>query len=228
MKNILRKALGAIFLIGMASLAWAHEGHQQVTEPSGPSGWIDPKLLGFSGLKEVFNVHPVFVHFPLALFPSALLLYGLGILLKRPSWTLAGRACLYLAAAGTAVTILTGWQAQNSFPHNERIHHMMMTHLSIGLGIGLLALVLVLWSFFQRGQQPKSAYAFLLLLAATTGLALQNGDLGSRMVYVEGAAVKPAVPMITGKYRRSGSESEEYVPHRNEPPVEEGMPIPIR
>lgn len=185
---------------------------------------IDPSLLGFSGLKEVFNVHPVFVHFPIALFPSALLLYGLGLLLKRPSWTVAGRACLYLAAAGTALAILTGWQAQGSFPHNERIHHMMMTHLRIGLIIGLLALVLVIWSFVKRGQQPKGVYAFLVLLAGTTFLVLQNGDLGSRMVYVEGAAIKPAVSMITGKHERPSDESGEYVPHRNDPPVDEGMP----
>lgn len=178
--------------------------------------WIDPSLLGFSGLKEVFNVHPVFVHFPIALFPSALLLYGLGILLKRRSWIVAGRACLYLAAAGTALAILTGWQAQGSFPHNERIHHMMMTHLRIGLIIGLLALVLVIWSFVKRGQQPKGVYAFLMLLAGTTFLVLQNGDLGSRMVYIEGAAIKPAVSVITGGHADVHDEPERSTPpHQN-------------
>lgn len=169
-------------------------------------GVIDPTLLGFSGLHEVFNVHPAFVHFPLALFPSALLLYGLGILLKRSSWIVAGRACLYLAAAGTAITIWTGWQAQGTFPHNERIHHMMMTHLRIGFTIGALAAILVLWSFWHRAQQPKGAYAFLAVLAFTSYAVLQNGDLGSRMVYVEGAAVKPAVSVITGG-------SQEAQPH---------------
>lgn len=152
---------------------------------------IDPTLLGFSGLSEIANVHPAFVHMPLALFPSALLLYGLGIVLKRSSWVVAGRACLYLAAAGTAVTIWTGWQAQGTFPHNARIHHMMMTHLRIGLAVGALAAVLVLWSFWHRAGQPRGAYAFLAALAFTTYAVLQNGDLGSRMVYVEGAAVKP-------------------------------------
>jgi len=37
---------------------------------------MDFSLLGLQGLHEVFNVHPVFVH-----FLSALLLYGLGIVL---------------------------------------------------------------------------------------------------------------------------------------------------
>lgn len=196
MKPMVRTFLGVMMLVGMTSLVWAHESHEPVAEPRASSGLIDPALLGFSGLREAFNVHPAFVHFPLALFPSALLLYGLGLWRKRRSWLVAGRASLYLAAAGTAAALLTGWQAQGTFPHNERIHHMMMTHMWIGVIIGLLALVLVIWSFVQRDQRPKGAYAFLLLLAGTTGMVLQNGDLGSRMVYVEGAAVKPAIPMI--------------------------------
>lgn len=220
MKNVARKILGVLFLVGITSLAWAHEGHQHVKEPSGLSGWIDPNLLGFSGLKEVFNVHPVFVHFPLALFPSALLLYGLGFLFKRPSLSVAGRACLYLAASGTVVAVLTGWQAQDTFPHNARIHHMMMTHLRIGLIIGLFALVLVVWSFVQRGHQPKGVYAFLALLIGTTGLVMQNGDLGSRMVYVEGAAVKPAVAVITQEHDEAqthplGDSHHEEMPHQH-------------
>lgn len=187
-------ALAAVTLI--ASAAWAHEGHQHAEKPGGLSELIDPALLGFSGLKEIVNAHPAFVHFPLALFPSALLLYGLGILLKRSSWIVAGRACLYLAAAGTAVTIWTGWQAQNTFAHNERVHHMMMTHLHIGITIGVLAALLVAWSLWHRHQRPKGTPAFLAALAFTAYAALQNGDLGSRMVYLEGAAVRPAAPPV--------------------------------
>ena len=188
----------------------AHEDHVETSEHE--QTFIDPGLLGFSGLREVFNVHPALVHFPLALFPSALLLYGLGIMMKRPSWIVAGRACLYLAAAGTVVTIVTGLQAEDSLPHNERIHHMMMTHLRIGLMVGILAAILTMWSFVHRAQQPKGAYAFLLLLAMATYLVLQNGDLGSRMVYVEGAAVKPAVSVMRGPHPQETKESPSH-PH---------------
>ena len=180
---------------------------------------MDPSLLGFSGLREVLNVHPVFVHFPIALFPSALLLYGLGVVAHRRSWCVAGRACLYLAAAGTAVTILTGLQAEGTIPHNERIHHIMQTHKQIGYLIGGFAVLLVGWSFAHREQRPRVAGAFLAALALTTYLALQNGDLGGRMVFIEGAAVKPVAPMLGGAHQHEESPPQREQVHDQDKPA---------
>jgi uncharacterized membrane protein len=152
------------------------------------------------GLQHVFNAHPGFVHFPIAHFPSALLLYGLGIVLNWRAASVAGRASLYLATAGTLVAIVTGLAAQD-IPHNERIHHLMMTHKTLGLVIAPLALLLTGWSFWHKAQQPNLRYAFLVTLAVITGLVTQTADLGARMVFLEGAAVKPAVPVVTGAHR---------------------------
>jgi len=179
---------------------------------------MDFSLLGFQGLHQVFNVHPVFVHFPIALFPSALLLYGLGIILNWRAACVAGRACLYLAMAGTVAAVVTGLMAQDTFPHNERIHHMMQTHKTIGIALFLMSTLLVIWSILQKAQRPKAAYPFLIVLAATTYLVLQNADLGGRMVFIEGAAVKPAVSVITGEH---GGHEETHTHHHEteeEPP----------
>ncbi len=173
---------------------------------------MDLSLFGFQGLQQVYNVHPVFVHFPIALFPSALLLYTLGIMLKRPRWSTAGRACLYLAVAGTALTILTGLSAQDSFPHNERIHHLMQTHRTLGLLVGFAGLLLCGWSFFQRDEQPKAAPTFLLFLAGTSYLVLQNADLGGRMVFIEGASVKSAASTMPSD---DHEHEDEIVPHHH-------------
>jgi heme A synthase len=99
----------------------------------------------------------------------------------------------------------TGLAAQG-IPHNERIHHLMMTHRTLGLVIGPLALLLTGWSFWHKAQQPNIRYGFLLTLAVVTGLVTQTADIGARMVFVEGAAVKPAVSVIAGG-------AEEAQPH---------------
>lgn len=44
---------------------------------------MDISLLGFSAVRELFNIHPMFVHFPVALLPAAFLMFGLGIVLKK-------------------------------------------------------------------------------------------------------------------------------------------------
>ncbi|MBI3323731.1 MAG: hypothetical protein HYZ92_00430 [Candidatus Omnitrophica bacterium] len=74
----------------------------------------------------------------------------------------------------------------------------MMTHKTFGLVIGPLALLLAGWNFWHKAQQLNMRYGFLAGLAVVTGLVMQNADLGVRMVFVEGAAVKPAVSVITG------------------------------
>ena len=190
MKTLVRTML-VLFLLGGAA-ALAHEGHEHHDEAE--ETYIDPQFLGFSGLKELVNIHPAAVHMPVGLFPAALLLYGLGITRKWRTGCAAGRACLYLAGAGTVLAVVTGLQAAGSFPHGERLHQMMETHEHLGWLILIAGGVLVIWSFFQKQQRPKGAYLFLVLLAAVTYLVAQTGDLGARMVYVEGAAVRTAMP----------------------------------
>ncbi len=161
---------------------------------------MDISLLGFSGVREMFNIHPAFVHFPIALLPSALLFYVLGLTLGKKTLLVAGRGSLYMALAGTIVALWTGFRAEGSFPHNDTIHNMMETHEAIGIALLILTAFLALWTFWQSDQRPKGAWVFVAGLALASYLGFQNSDLGARMVYVEGAAVKPAV-RISGCHR---------------------------
>ncbi len=160
---------------------------------------MDFSLLGFSGVKDLFNVHPIFVHFPVALFPAAFLLYALGTLLKNRSVLFAGRMSLYLALAGTVAALLTGLQAEDSFPHNEVIHHLMGTHEFIGWILLITGSLLTAWSFWHVDHAPKGKWGFLAVLAFAVYLVSQTAEIGGRMVYDEGAAVKPAVSVIAEK-----------------------------
>jgi len=159
---------------------------------------MDWSLFGFKAVGELFNIHPMFVHFPVAFLPGAFLLFALGITLRKPGLNLAGRACLYMAAAGALAAVATGLQAENSFPHNEVIHNMMETHETLGWAVLALAGALTAWSFFQAEHRPKAAWVFLALLGLANLAAMQGADIGARMVYLEGAAVKPVVSVILG------------------------------
>lgn len=179
----------ALFSLCVPALALAHGDEEG-------ESWIDLSHYGFSGLTKLFNVHPVFVHFPIALLPLVLLFFGLGIWLKWSSFLIAGRATLYLACAAVIITVLTGNAAAESFPHNEAIHQMMETHQHTGYIILGLTLLLTFWSFWQRAHVPRGAWGFLLVAAFASYFVLQTADIGGRMVYLQGAAVKPMVPMM--------------------------------
>lgn len=151
---------------------------------------MDWSLLGFKGLGEVINIHPVFVHFPIALFPATLLFYFVGIIWKKEKFIFAGRISLTLAVLSAGITVLTGELAEESFPHNDTVHNMMMTHEKIGITVLVCGSILWFWSFWLDKISRKGKIFFLSLLLFTTLLVLQNGDLGGRMVFVEGASVK--------------------------------------
>jgi uncharacterized membrane protein len=167
-------------------------------------------VLGFSGVRQIPNLHPLFVHFPIGLLPVTLLFYGMGILWSREDYLLAGRILLYLSGAAGTLTVWTGLRAQ--IAANEKIATMLMTHETVGKTIFACAIILIVWSFIGEHSRPKGGLLFLGLLAFANLLAMQNGDIGSRMVYIEGAGVKPAIPAIMGGQEENEPENEPAVP----------------
>ncbi len=172
---------------------------------------MDWSLLGFGGLNQVLNIHPVFVHFPIALYPTALLFYGIGLFRKRYGLLLAGQICLALGLAGTLLSVLTGYWAQESIPHGEAVHRIMGTHQNIGFAILALGVLLMIWSFLKREGIPKGSKSFMILMGFTVLLIMQNADLGGRMVFVEGAAVKA---MQTQTKEEAPDDHGEAVPEK--------------
>lgn len=170
---------------------------------------MDWSLLNFDTVREVYNVHPMFVHFPVALLPCAFLLYLAGVLGKWKSLFIAGRACLYLGIVGACLAVFTGLRAEDSIPHNETIHHMMETHESTAWWVLGAAFLLGAWSFWNREHKPVAPWCFVLVSLAASLLVLLNADLGARMVYLEGAGVKPATGIITGETPRQDPQGRD-------------------
>jgi uncharacterized membrane protein len=175
---------------------------------------MDFSFLGFHGLKEVFNVHPVFVHFPIVLFPLSLLFYLLGMRIKQQGFRLAAQLILVLAAVSAMVTLATGLIAEDSFPHNEIIHAMMQTHKTMAYFIVSSGVIMVVWSFIRRESKPCCFIGFIGILALVCLAVLLNADLGGRMVFVEGAAVK-AMPTPQEEHHEHGESEGENSDHHH-------------
>lgn len=161
---------------------------------------MDFSLLGFHGLRELFNVHPAFVHFPICLFPLSLLWYLLSVKVQKEGFRLTAHLTLLLATLSAVITAITGLLAEDSIPHNKIIHHMMETHEMMAYIIVAAGIILSLWSFIRRDGKPRFFSAFMAILAFVCLSILLNADLGARMVFVQGAGVKVAKPLIEGDH----------------------------
>lgn len=145
---------------------------------------------GLKGLEEVINIHPLFVHFPIALFLSAVAFYTIGSLLKKEELLIAGKWVLYLGTLAAAVTVWTGLRAAETVSHGEGTHTLMMIHQYIGITVLSLGVLLSLWLFFSKGNIPtKGRSLFLILLFLLGILLVQGADLGGRMVFLNGVGV---------------------------------------
>lgn len=139
---------------------------------------------------NVWEIHPMLVHFPIALLLSAIAVDVFAW--WRPNDTL-NRIATGLLIAGTGA----GWLAANfgllafyTVPaHTHEAHHLMFWHI----GAALTTLVLCSWlsvvRWLHRMKPITRGKRIVGLLAA--GTLLTTGGLGGYLVYHGGAGVEP-------------------------------------
>lgn len=157
---------------------------------------MDPSLLIPDPFNSAMNLHPMFVHFPVALLPAALLFLLLAWWRGSERWLFAAKASLIAGAIGALAAVVTGWNASESIPHNQVIHRMMETHKYAAITVFIVATILAVWSRWLTLANRRSLGWFVGALALANGLLVSVGDLGARMVFQQGAGVIPAVGII--------------------------------
>lgn len=146
------------------------------------------------GVSAMENIHPLFVHFPIALLTSFFVLELLGSLLKKEDLRVAATWLLYLGTMGAMGAVAAGLWAYATVPHGEEVHSVMQRHMHMGLTVLSLGIILSLWRlitsarFSKVGQVSHLLFALIMVNAMTFG-----ADLGGLMVYKYGVGVK-AVP----------------------------------
>lgn len=145
---------------------------------------------GLKGAAEVMNLHPLFVHFPIALFLSAVFFYAVGLLIRNDGFLAAGKWALVLGAISAAFTVWQGLLAEATVPHAEAVHETLVVHKHLGYLILGLSLFLSAWVLLSRVLIPaKGRWFFLGALICLSLLVIQTGDLGGRMVFLHGTGV---------------------------------------
>ena len=129
------------------------------------------------------NIHPMFVHFPVALLTVALAFELAWLIWRREALRQMGTGALTLAAASALVALATGLVAGSTVAHVDAAHELMETHEKLGIATLCLAVVLAVVRLAGWGQRKGVCVVFFVLLLAATGLVNYGAHLGGRLVY---------------------------------------------
>ncbi len=145
------------------------------------------------GVSSMANIHPLFVHYPIAFLSVFFLVELIGTVFKREGLRRAASWFLFLGTLGAIAAVAAGLRAAATVEHAEEVHAILNAHARLGIAVLSLALVLSFWRVFgKRGLllsgKARLVYlfaAFVMVVAMTFG-----ADLGGLMVYRYGVGVK--------------------------------------
>jgi uncharacterized membrane protein len=136
------------------------------------------------GLASSPHLHPVFVHFPIALWLTALLFWSLAFARRREDLWRFGRWLLYLGVVGAAVAVGTGLWAEEQLEHSSPGHDLVHTHRNWMLAASALGLGVAAGAFVtRRSASTRLRGWFLGALLATTILMSLGADRGALLVF---------------------------------------------
>lgn len=130
------------------------------------------------------NIHPLIVHFPIALLTGAVLVYFLAWAARRDEWARSALWMLGLGTLSAIAAVRTGLSAGDgvmvapSVRENILIHHKHYMLAVMGLSILLTA-----WALARPPIPRRGRLVFLALLLAMIALLVKGADYGAWMVY---------------------------------------------
>lgn len=194
--------LAALATLSLVSPVAAHENHQQARTPSAqakaaPQGQAlppstmqeqmeqhmeemeaqEPKSFPERLFDWFGRMHPFAVHFPIALFPVALV--ALVLARRRGETVELIRGLIVVAGIGSVIAAALGWL--NGGLTVQDTDQVLMLHRWLGTSLGLLGGLLALWAWRRR----DSVYGrpMVVALGAVVALLLVQGFLGASVTH---------------------------------------------
>jgi uncharacterized membrane protein len=174
-----------------------------IDHPLGP--YADAMV--FPDSKSAFTLtllHPVTVHFTLALFLVAVGLDVLGTLLRNARLHTVAFVNLMLAAAAAVATVAAGMAAEVRLLIGHDVHAVLDTHKLLGFSTLGGILLMAAWRVWRRGGDFSggSTWPYLGAGVLTAALAVGAGYVGAELVYVHGVAVQAVDRLALERYQR--------------------------
>lgn len=152
------------------------------------------------GLAALQNIHPLFVHFPIAFFLGALFMEAVAVL-RDQRFHLVATWMLYLGALSAVIAAATGFIAENSLAassplgHGAPYHDEIHVHQYWMIATTLFGILLALYLFWinRRAKWVSHRWGLLFGMLILSALVTLGADRGARLVFEFGTGVNPAV-----------------------------------
>jgi len=162
--------------------------HVLLTPPPEPPPALEPTRVSkkASPLRTIFaRMHPLLVHFPIALLILAAVVEWLGWILKKTmDWEPVVAWTLTVSALSSPVAVAMGWILAEIEGYRDAT---ITNHRTFGLITAILSLTcMLLWIRKQKNSSRRVVWLFRFLLLAAAILVGLAGHTGGELVYGEG------------------------------------------
>jgi len=162
-------------------------------------------------IEIVPNLHPIFVHFTVALFSLSALLFlasrivGRGELAEQ--WLVSARWSLYFGMGITILTLASGIYAYNTVTHDAPSHAAMSDHRNWALITVLLFTMMTFWSLFRDRKGKELSTLFVVGMLVASGVLASTAWRGGEIVYRYGLGV---MSLPQSDEHQHAAESDEH------------------
>lgn len=176
----------------------------------------------FPGISTAQNLHPAFVHFPIALWITALFFWVFGMFRQREDVLVASRWVLYLGTISAALAVASGFWATDQMGHDSPGHGLIHVHrdfMLVATGLAIAGTVLAfLWRRSSSTAIRWTQLAFMTLTILVTAL---GADRGAELVFHYGIGTTCTVPPVTNAHGHDegGHHHDETIDHGEPEPA---------
>ncbi|HET6272029.1 MAG TPA: DUF2231 domain-containing protein [Bacteroidota bacterium] len=137
------------------------------------------------------NIHPLIVHFPVALLTVSLVFELLGVALKRDDLERTAWWLLLAGCVGLGGAVATGLLAEKTVMIPAEVSSQFETHQEMAFLATTAYAIIILWRISNKTLLPQGMRSMYLLLTVAALVAIWVGAwFGGEMVYGSGVGVK--------------------------------------
>lgn len=149
-------------------------------------------------------LHPLIVHFPIALLFVAGGFYIYSLIKPSESTFSIGSLLHLIGGLSFIAAILSGQQAESAVTHTHEIHEMIEQHELLSyISIWVFGLMYIWQMLRNKKFLQLEKGGFVLLFTIMLGIMGYSAHLGGKMVYEKGVGVLPMQAQLKKEFNKS-------------------------